>query len=104
MSQVLVVGAGLRRSRLIDKGLEGASVRVIRKRWLTFLHARRHSTPVLVIYDLTGEDTPQTDVLLQLPAAMPEIFTATLEYFATSAIAVRQAESPASLRSAGRPA
>jgi hypothetical protein len=72
MSQVLVVGAGLRRSRLIDQGLEGASVRVIRKRWSTFLHSRRSSTPMLVIYDLTGEDAPKTDVLLRLPSTMPE--------------------------------
>ncbi len=71
MSQVLVVGAGARRSRVIDQGLQGAAVRVIRKRWATFLHARRRSAPALVIYDLAGADTPQTDVLLRLPAEMP---------------------------------
>lgn len=72
MSQVLVVGAGPRRSRLIDQGLEEASVRVIRKKWTTFLHAQRSSDHTLVIYDLAGVNTPQTEVLLRLPASMPE--------------------------------
>ncbi len=72
MNQVLVVGAGLRRSRLIDQGLEGTSAQVIRKRWLTFLRARQRSAPALVIYDLAGIDAPQTDVLLRLPATMPK--------------------------------
>src|SRR5258708_3849216 len=72
MSQVLVVGAGLQRARLIDQGLEGESFRVIRKRWITFLRARRSSAPALVIYDLAGEDTPQTEILLRLRATMPK--------------------------------
>ncbi len=72
MSQVLVVGAGPRRSHLIDQGFEGTAVRVIRKEWAVFLQARRSSAPALVIYDLAGVNTPQTDVLLQLPARMPE--------------------------------
>jgi len=72
MSQVLVVGAGPGRSRLIDQGLKDASVRVVRKQWKTFLHARRRSAPALVIYDLSGTNTPQADVLTQLPATMPE--------------------------------
>ena len=45
---------------------------MIRKEWATFLHARRNSTPALVIYDLAGVNTPQTDVLLRLPDRMPE--------------------------------
>lgn len=72
MSQALIVGAGLQRSRQIDQGLEGVFVNVIRKRWLTFLHTRQSKDPSLVIYDLTGVDTPQTDVLLELPARMPK--------------------------------
>ncbi len=72
MSQVLVVGAGTRRFRLIDKGLEGSSVHVVRKEWTVFLHARRRSSPALVIYDLAGVNTPQTDVLLRLSSEMPK--------------------------------
>ncbi len=71
MSHVLVVGAGPRRARLIDQGLEGTSVRVVRKQWTTFLHARQDSAPALVIYDLSGENAPQTDVLMRLPSTMP---------------------------------
>ena len=72
MSNVLVVGADPRRARLIDKGLEGASLHVTRRRWATFLHTRRPTTQALVIYDLAGVDAPQTDILARLPAEMPD--------------------------------
>ncbi len=71
MSKVLIVGAGQRRSHLIDQGLEGAAVHIVRKQWLTFLHARRSTSLALVIYDLSGVDAPKTDVLLHLPETMP---------------------------------
>lgn len=72
MSKALVVGAGRSRSRLIDQGLEGTTLHVVRSRWLTYLHSRSRANPSLVIYDLSGENAPKADVLLRLPDSMPE--------------------------------
>jgi hypothetical protein len=74
MNSVLVVGADAQRAHLIDKGLEDAAVRVVREPWETFLHTQRAIKSSLVIYDLAGEDTPQADILVHLPAKTPDIW------------------------------
>lgn len=71
MGNVLVVGAGPQRARLIDRSLTGTSFHVRRCRWVTFLHEQRDMTPELVIYDLAGPDAPRVEVLAQLPSEMP---------------------------------
>jgi DNA-binding response OmpR family regulator len=73
MDQILLVGADVRRARLINQSLSDASLRVQSRRWATFLRERRADAPELVIYDLGGVDVPGTEALAQLSAAMPEV-------------------------------